>query len=162
MKLCLVLFRHGDAEPERGAGDHARNLSPKGLKQAAKTVKTLAGMVSGKTFFLVSTATRTMQTFSQCKAHFKNFQHAEFESLYLAGLDKIEQAIAQIKPDPLVANLIVIGHNPGLSAALATLAEDLSGLGTADAAVLEIEADSWSAALAMAGCWKLTSIVPGS
>lgn len=161
MKLTLVLMRHGEAESESDVGDHARKLTRRGIAQATATGEKLAQTISGKSFFLVSDAARAQETFSQFKSLFPASGSSVVEDLYLTGLDKIKSVYANVNPTIDCDVLVIVGHNPGLSMAVATLAGDMSGLGTADAAIMTVEADSWFESLEMNGCWDLQTIIRG-
>lgn len=161
MKRTLVLLRHGEAESETGSGDHARRLTKRGREQAAATGEKLARTLSGNVFFLISDATRTRETFLQFEQRFPQAGRTEDGRLYLAGLDKIKQAARDAGLPDESGTVVVVGHNPGLSMALATLSGDLSGLHTADAAILTVDADSWQEAFEMIRCWDLQTVIRG-
>lgn len=162
MRLKLVLLRHGEAEPESGSGDHARSLTSRGVAQASATGEKLAQTVSGTAFFLVSDATRTRETFAQFRTRFPAAGMVENASLYLAGLDKIKTVAKSAKIPADCDVIVVVGHNPGLSMALASLAGEVSGLNTADAAILTVDADSWTEAFEMSRCWNVETIIRAS
>lgn len=159
MKFTLVLFRHGEAEPETGRGDHARRLTSRGIAQATATGEKLAQVLDGKSYFLVSDAVRAQETFSQFKSLFPASGSSVEGELYLTGLDSIKGVYNKVCPPNNCDILVVVGHNPGLSMALASLAGDMTGLHTADAAVITVDADSWFEAFEMSGCWTLKSMI---
>lgn len=66
--MDLILWRH--AEAEDGAPDHARKLTDKGIKQAAKVAAFLHRQLPGEYRVLASPATRTQQTASALGKHF--------------------------------------------------------------------------------------------
>jgi phosphohistidine phosphatase len=161
MKKTLVLFRHGEAESDSNLGDHGRKLTVRGEDQATKTSKALASLNLGTCFFLVSDAMRARQTFASCKPFFKDVGSIEDPRLYLTGIEKMRVVLKNIDLSDDIETLGFVGHNPGLSLALASLAGDVTGLSTADAAVLSIDADNWNEALAMDGCWDVSVIIKG-
>ena len=162
MKKTLVLFRHGEAEAESsGCGDHGRKLTVRGEAQSTATFKALYSLNLGNYFFLVSDAVRARQTFASSGAFFKDPERVEDHRLYLTGIEKMRSVLKEIDLGSDVNTLVIVAHNPGLSLALATLAGDVTGLSTADAAVLSIEADDWNDALAMDGCWDDNIILRG-
>ena len=160
-KKTLVLFRHGEAETDSNRGDHGRKLTVRGEAQATATSKALASLNLGTCFFLVSDAMRTRQTFACARSFFKDVGSMEDHRLYLTGIEKLRAVLKDINLGSEYETLAFVGHNPGLSLTLATLAGDVTGLSTADAAVLSIEADSWTEALAMNGCWDVNIIIKG-
>ncbi len=66
--MDLILWRH--AEAEDGAPDHARVLTAKGVKQAAKVAAFLHQHMPDNHRILVSPATRTQQTAAALTSHF--------------------------------------------------------------------------------------------
>jgi phosphohistidine phosphatase len=66
--MDLILWRH--AEAEDGTPDHARELTAKGHKQAAKTAVFLRQHLPGDTRIIVSPATRAVQTVAALTDHF--------------------------------------------------------------------------------------------
>jgi phosphohistidine phosphatase len=161
MKKTLVLFRHGEAETDSNRGDHGRKLTVRGEAQATATSQALASLNLGTCFFLVSDAMRTRQTFTCFQKIFKKVGSLEEPRLYLSGIEKMRSVLNDIDLGADFETLGFVGHNPGLSLALATLAGDVTGLSTADAAVLSIDADSWNEALTMDGCWDVNIIIKG-
>jgi phosphohistidine phosphatase len=66
--MDLILWRHADAED--GTPDHARELTPKGVKQAAKVAAFLHQHLPDNHRILVSPATRAQQTVAPLTSHF--------------------------------------------------------------------------------------------
>lgn len=66
--MDLILWRH--AEAADGAPDHARELTAKGIKQAAKIAAFLHQHLPGERRILVSPAIRTQQTAAALTSHF--------------------------------------------------------------------------------------------
>ncbi len=66
--MDLILWRH--AEAEDGTPDHARELTAKGIKQAAKVAAFLHQHLPEHHRILVSPATRAQQTASALSGHF--------------------------------------------------------------------------------------------
>jgi phosphohistidine phosphatase len=66
--MDLILWRH--AEAEDGTPDHARELTAKGHKQAAKTAAFLRQHLPDDTRILVSPAARAVQTVTALTDHF--------------------------------------------------------------------------------------------
>jgi phosphohistidine phosphatase len=114
----LYLLRHAKAVPSApGLDDHARELTVRGMHDAAAMARYLRknGFIPG--LMLISTSARTRQTADlvlremDAKADYR-------EALYLAEAGKIF-AMVQAVPQN-VEGVMVVGHNPGL--------EDLAGL----------------------------------
>ena len=66
--MDLILWRH--AEAEDGTPDHARELTAKGHRQAAKTAAFLRQHLPDDSRILVSPATRAVQTVAALTEHF--------------------------------------------------------------------------------------------
>lgn len=66
--MDLILWRH--AEAADGAPDHARELTAKGIKQAAKVAAFLHRHLPDNHRILVSPTTRTQQTVAALTGHF--------------------------------------------------------------------------------------------
>ena len=66
--MDLILWRH--AEAADGMPDHARELTPKGIKQAAKVAAFLCQHLPHDHRILVSPTTRTQQTVAALTNHF--------------------------------------------------------------------------------------------
>jgi phosphohistidine phosphatase len=147
----LILMRHASAGP--GDDDRARPLSPHGAAEAERMGRALASL--GARGFrpehaLVSPARRTRETFEALRGALGELAASEDEALYLASPGQL-LARLQALPDPS-AQVLLIGHNPGL----AELVRRLVGRGDAQAqrraarglvpaasAALRIEAERW-------------------
>jgi phosphohistidine phosphatase len=113
----LTVLRHGLAEPGFGReGDFLRPLSPEGKTQITRLSEALKQRHVHFDLAVCSTAKRTMET----KAILSNFiQIASTrleDQLYEAGLHDLLLVICSTNPE--CSNLLVIGHNPGLSSLL--------------------------------------------
>lgn len=114
MERRLVLMRHAKTEGNNPAGDHARELLPRGVQAAQEAGKTLAGL--GLQYALVSTATRTRQTFAALGLDIPvEYQDA----LYHDGTETMLQRISET--DDAVTGLIVVGHAPTIPSLSAQL-----------------------------------------
>jgi phosphohistidine phosphatase len=119
----LVLFRHGEAAPARGAGgDYARELTASGRQvvtraaaQLAMEVAHGAGVTAGRAMLLHSPAPRAAQTAALLfeALAFPGLAVQALETLYLAPPERIENLLATHAAD--ATWVAVVGHNPGLS-----------------------------------------------
>ena len=124
----LILMRHSKAEPDTGAGDHARPLSDRGRNDAVEAGRALAGLLVPD-FVLVSDSVRTIGTFERvARAFASGLPHRSTPRLYGATPEVILQEVVTVPGR--VRNLLVIGHNPGLG----DLARRLAGLDPARSA----------------------------
>lgn len=110
----LVLMRHAKTEGHNPGGDHSRELLPRGVQAAQEAGLLLATL--GLQHALVSTATRTRQTFTALGLDIPvEYQRA----LYEDGTETMLQRISET--DDAITGLLVVGHAPtipGLSAQL--------------------------------------------
>ncbi|MCX5202096.1 histidine phosphatase family protein [Streptomyces sp. NBC_00237] len=120
----IVLLRHAKADWPQ-VSDHDRPLADRGRRDAATAGRKLAD--TGLTFDLAlcSTATRTRETWKLAVQEMGHRPKTVYEDrLYEASPGEIIALLNETPDD--VANLLVIGHNPGMHAVADALA------GTAD------------------------------
>jgi len=147
----LILLRHAKAERSAPSGrDFDRPLSPRGLSDAARVGRVLAGAGLIPDVVLVSAAVRTVQTWEQASPALPDAKVQIRQDLYNAPSERL-QAVAEAERDALT--VLVIAHNPGVGALayelaeMATLAEvglkhELAqGFPTATAAAFELDGD---------------------
>lgn len=106
----LLVVRHAQAEPYVGS-DHERALTAKGLRAARGVGQWLAEHEFMPDYALVSSATRTRQTWAAIADSADRPIHAEFsDDLYHAGVDDVVDALRWV---PVNAQTIAyVGHNP--------------------------------------------------
>ncbi|THA22976.1 histidine phosphatase family protein [Streptomyces sp. A1277] len=122
----IVLLRHAKAEWSQES-DHERPLAERGRTDAPVAGRKLAD--SGIVFDLAlcSTAARTRETWKLAVHEMPRRPKTVYEErIYEASLGELIALINETPDD--VANLLVIGHNPGMHA----LADALSGSGEGD------------------------------
>ena len=110
--MDLILWRH--AEAADGVPDHARELTAKGIKQAAKIAAFLHQHLPDQHRILVSPATRTQQTATALTSHFT------LAPTLSPGASA--QAVLQAArwPDS-GGTVLVVGHQPTLGEVAAQL-----------------------------------------
>ncbi len=110
----LLLLRHADAE--RGGpdiSDHARPLSPEGLREAANAGAWLGTERLLPDAVLCSTAVRARQTLDALGLPTSLRNTAIFsDPLYLASPSEILHCVQGL--DPTCERALLIGHNPGI------------------------------------------------
>ena len=149
----LLLLRHAKAERSQAGGrDHDRVLTERGRADAKKLGLYLARHAFVPDRALVSTAARTRETWALLATAFAKAPPASFEErIYNATPQTI---LAVIKdPEPRIATLLVIGHNPSLQelAAMLIASGDIDArerLGedfpTSALAVISFAVEDWS------------------
>jgi phosphohistidine phosphatase len=137
----LWLLRHAKTltDPPPGRTDHARELAPRGLRDARAlgrhlgdggdrlglTKRQMPGLV------LCSTAARTRQTADLVLAHMSEpplMNH--LRSLYSASVDQVLSVVAEVDDD--VASVMVVGHNPTAHELAATMSSSRDKKGHAE------------------------------
>jgi phosphohistidine phosphatase len=120
----LVVMRHAKAE-QSGPSDFERQLSDRGLVDAAEAGTWLAARDVVPDQALVSAAVRTQQTWeSLAEGADWDLEGTLEDSLYEAGPESALDLVRQTEDH--VGTLIVVGHNPTMST-LAALLDDGDG-----------------------------------
>ncbi|THA49240.1 histidine phosphatase family protein [Streptomyces sp. A1136] len=147
----IVLLRHAKAEWSDGT-DHERPLAERGRHDAPAAGRKLAQTGIGFDLALCSTAARTRETWKLAVQALPHRPRTTYEErLYDASLGRLI-ALLNETPDE-VADLLVIGHNPGMHA----LADALSGTAQGDTLQRMSRSGFPTAALAVVsftGTWK--------
>jgi phosphohistidine phosphatase len=167
----LLLLRHAKAvqDGKDGAGDHTRELTGRGRRDAARMGAWLHEHGFMPDLMLCSTAARTRETWSSVAEELGGNADIQFmKQLYLAPVKTIFGAILAV--DDAVQTLLIVGHNPGsediamLLAQPAADKEERSRLETltdkfptAALAILEFEVREWIAVKPQSG--KLAAFV---
>jgi phosphohistidine phosphatase len=121
----LTLIRHANAEQDADVRDFERPLSRKGRNEAEEMAKRFLERELVPDLILTSAAVRTRETadvFARILGVPARLLQAE-DSLYLADGEQILNAIRGT--GPRVTHLMVICHNPGISAAAISLAPEV-------------------------------------
>lgn len=142
----LTLVRHGNAEQDSSVRDFERPLSKKGWSEAQEMAKKLRERGRAPDLILVSAAVRTRETADAFARELDvpaRLLQAE-DSLYLADGEHILSVIRAV--GPRVSNLMVIGHNPGISAAAISLAPEIvtADLPTCGVLTMTVSCKTWN------------------
>jgi len=141
MRQLLVLRHAKSSWNDPALADFDRPLGPRGLKTAPLMGRELARRGWLPDLALVSPSLRTRDTWRLVAAELPKSVPTEFtEALYEASADDILALVRQVD----AANLIVVGHNPGLQ----DFASRLAGAGSDADASRKIKAKFPTAALA--------------
>jgi phosphohistidine phosphatase len=109
----IYLLRHGDAEPDQGAGDAARRLTEKGEKQALAAGRAIAALGLNVDCCLASPKVRAFDTASlACRS--LDLRPEVVESIAWGDYDSLELAAGR-------GDTMIVGHEPVLSAEVARL-----------------------------------------
>ena len=142
----LTLVRHANAEQDSDVRDFERPLSRKGLGEAQEMARRFQERSLVPDLILASAATRTRETaeaFARELGVAARLLQAD-DSLYLADGDHILSTIRAV--GPRVSHLMVIGHNPGISAAAIALAPETvsNDLPTCGTLTMLLHCATWS------------------
>ncbi|MEQ9318942.1 MAG: histidine phosphatase family protein [Polyangiaceae bacterium] len=155
MRRRVVLLRHGesgwDGDPP---SDHERVLTDHGRWEAARIGEALVAAGWKPERVVCSTASRARETAETAAPEATTSHHS---SLYMGGLHAIAEAVGEL--DDGVGIVWVVGHNPSLSGAASALCGESVSLATANAACLEVDADSWEEALSLTGAFELRELL---
>jgi phosphohistidine phosphatase len=144
----LTLVRHAHAKVEAApVTDFERPLSRRGRTQAKATAGTLLAASLRPDLLITSPATRTLQTAEIIAQELELPERLvrRDESLYLAEPDTILKAIHGT--GPRIEHLMIVGHNPAISALADLLAPQaqLGEFATGSACTMQVDVQAWSA-----------------
>lgn len=129
----LVILRHARAEPGTVGDDHVRALALEGRKQASAVGQQLQTTQLQPEIVLCSSALRTRQTWDLVAHGLAVPTQVEFrDDLYAASVEDLLAAINAI--DHRLRTVLVVGHEPGVSAAASLLA----GPGSDEIAIAQV------------------------
>jgi len=142
----LTLIRHANAEQDSDVRDFERPLSRKGQGEAQEMAEKFRERELTPDLILVSAAVRTRETadaFAKVLGVATRLLQAD-DSLYLADGEQILAAVRAI--GPRVRHLMVIGHNPGISAAAIALAPEtvIGDLPTCGLLTMNVSCATWN------------------
>ena len=155
MKTLLIL-RHAKTQPDAPAGDHARQLTERGLRDAAAMATYIHTLVGTPDAIVTSDARRALQTAEIVAVRVEFTKPLTIEPrVYAANLAVL---LAVVRGLPNDADLVVfVGHNPGfedLAAALAANHDEHVRLPTSALAHLELDVPRWDAVQPGSGCLR--------
>ncbi|MGI4896645.1 MAG: SixA phosphatase family protein [Janthinobacterium lividum] len=149
----LVVVRHAKADPPLGLQDIARPLTDRGRADAQAAGRWLAANVHPPELLLTSPARRTEETTARLLAGWGvEPPIVDEERVYEASLGDLLRIVRGLDTERAESTVVLVGHNPGLSALVETLTGEVQQLRTCGIAVVEVEggwadADSTSSSL---------------
>ncbi|MCK5775462.1 MAG: histidine phosphatase family protein [Bacteroidales bacterium] len=141
----VFLMRHGKAEDGFDKPDFERNLQAKGERKTLKIAEFLSAKNIKPELILSSAANRTMQTSAIIAHTLKTSENAIIKtpSLYLASADQMLDEIYAL--DDHIDEIMIVGHNPGISSLAAYLSHsDIAWLSTSAIVGVELETEKWN------------------
>ncbi|MEL6477104.1 MAG: histidine phosphatase family protein [Pseudomonadota bacterium] len=149
----LILMRHGKSSwSDPALDDKDRPLNPRGKAAVPVMAQWLAHRKHLPDTVLVSSAKRTRQTVKRMRSVLPDLPAPEVdETLYHAPPEKMCKRLSQLPKS--CDTVMVVGHQPGLSALVRKLSDGkvrrrcaraFEHFPTAAAAVLEVDIEDWS------------------
>lgn len=121
----IVLLRHSKADWP-AVPDHERPLADRGRRDAPVAGRWLAGTGINPDLALCSTAVRTRETWKLAAHEMSQRPRTVYEErLYEASLGDLLALLTETTDD--IADLLLVGHNPGMHALADALAGDAEG-----------------------------------
>lgn len=141
----IYLMRHGKAEDGFDKSDFERDLQVKGRKKTTKIAKFLQSKRVNPRQILVSMANRTKETAAVVMDVLGLNQHVftEEKSLYLASSNSMLDVLYAV--DDNINELMLIGHNPGISSLATYLCnKDIDWMPTSSVVAVELNINKWN------------------
>lgn len=153
----LLIMRHAKSSWNNATlSDHERPLNGRGQRAAPEMGQQLAEAPYNLERAYVSDATRTTETWLYMAPYLPDLTVSYHAQLYGGTLQDIERLIGEASPS--TSTILVLGHNPGFSAAASYLTGEYIELKTAHIAVLETESDDWEGPFER-NSWTLAAVL---
>ncbi len=140
----LYLLRHAQAvtDPSRYA-DHDRPLHPSGEEHARRIGQWFACQSTGSLRIVVSSASRTQATAALVLSGIGNdsLQFITDARLYASSPSMFLGIIRETPPS--VDSLMIVGHNPEISAVARQFADEVGELPTGGIVTIRLSTDNW-------------------
>lgn len=140
----LLLLRHAKAQPDAPNGDHPRNLTDRGRRDAHTIGTVIADLIGTPDMFISSDANRAYQT-AELAADSCGFtgKIKQDRAIYLAEASELVNIICAFPDDR--DSIVLVGHNMGMEDLVAWLAgsDVTQHLPTAGLARFEIKVKQW-------------------
>ncbi|WP_420438160.1 SixA phosphatase family protein [Candidatus Palauibacter sp.] len=164
MKTLLILRHAKSSWDHPGLRDHDRPLNPRGRRDAPRMGRFLAERDLVPERIVSSTAVRARTTAELAAAEFGWEVEIETTSdLYLASPDSYVDVVEVM--GGVEERLMVVGHNPGITALVWHLTGEGEHMPTAALAAVELDIDDWSELGSarrgrLAGFWRPKALPP--
>ena len=142
MKTLLIL-RHAKTQQDAPTGDHARELTERGLRDAAAMAPYIRTLIGTPDTIVTSDARRAMQTAEIVSAGAGFSASVTIEPrIYGANLDTLLDVVRALPPD--ADRVVLVGHNPGFEELASALSSsEAIRLPAAAFARLEFDVPAW-------------------
>jgi phosphohistidine phosphatase len=140
--MKLYLLRHAKTDPNSKTGnDFDRRLLPRGKSQSLLMADNFLNQNITPEKILCSTAKRTQETFKYTLDSSKKLPVVFLDELYLCNAATYLNYICK---ETTIKELLIIGHNEGISTLASYLTEESIHLKTCELVVLEFQVDEWA------------------
>jgi len=150
-------MRHAKSSWDGGHADLDRPLNRRGQCDAPIVAKELLARGWSPEIVCHSHATRTTQTWQLMQEFFQPQIVVSLESLYLGSPSDIREAVLQFADDGNTG--LVLGHNPGWESAATLFARQSIAMTTANAALFEIETETWRSVFDAEKKWTFVDLI---
>ena len=151
----LLLLRHAKSGYPSGVADHQRPLAERGIREAALVGDWIRSRVDRVDAVLCSTATRTRQTLERtglsAPVQYVDRIYESTPGIVIDEINGVAERFGDTVGDP--PTLLVVGHEPVMSALALGLADETSRKGAVAEAILEKFPTSAIAVLRTARPW---------
>ncbi|HHH10762.1 MAG TPA: hypothetical protein ENK23_01625 [Sorangium sp.] len=156
MRRLLLLTRHAESGWDGApANDHDRTLTARGQRQADRLGARLLQQQLAPEVIISSTAVRADETAGRVRRALPTTPIVQrVQALYQGGMAALRDAVEPLPNH--VGAIMVVGHNPAMSAVASRLAGRPLSLHTATCVALRCAADSWQEAFDAP--WQLLSV----
>lgn len=140
----LYIMRHGKAEDSDHKADFNRKLISKGVKRNQKVALKLKAKKGKFDAILCSEASRAVETARIMAEHFKFpiDEIKEYQEFYLAPAVILLDSLYAL--DNTLTNVLLVGHNPGVSELATSLSNQLfDWLPTSALIAIKFDTDKW-------------------
>ena len=142
MKTLLILRHAKSSWDDPGLRDHDRPLNPRGVRDAPRMGRLIVDQDLVPELVISSTAVRARSTAELATGVMPDAPEIQTtRDLYLASPHSYLEALADYAGD--ADPVMVVGHNPGITALVTVLTGELEEMPTAALAVVELEIDDW-------------------
>lgn len=118
----VLLMRHAKSDwSNKNLSDHQRPLNNRGKNDAPKMALEIAERGIFPELILVSDSLRTRNTWEMIQDYFPSSQTVFIPELYHASSSEIVNILSGV--DDLIDNVMIIGHNPGITTAFYDIAK---------------------------------------
>ena len=136
--MLLFLIRHAAAQNNSKTGkDFDRSLTKKGVMQAQKLGDYISSLNVIMQHVYVSTSQRTRETAKYALHSISNIKYEN--SLYLPDSKELLKFINDLE---INGNLLILGHNEGISSLASYLTNQYVGLSTANSVIIEFDCEN--------------------